>query len=56
MTPTPIVSRAPDEVDADTGVCAVCPHPMTSHDAISLRFCQATRAGSASRGCVCPSS
>ena len=39
--------------------CAVCPHPLSAHDAISLRFCRATagRADDATpRGCVCPSS
>jgi len=41
------------------GACAVCPHPLAAHDAISLRFCRATAGradGAATRGCVCPSS
>ena len=38
------------------GACAVCPHPLAAHDAISLRFCSATAALAATtRGCVCPS-
>jgi hypothetical protein len=38
------------------GACAVCPHPLAAHDAISLRFCRATESAAAtSRGCVCPS-
>ena len=36
--------------------CAVCPHPLAAHDAISLRFCHATQAAATTRGCVCPSS
>jgi hypothetical protein len=38
------------------GACAVCPHPLAAHDAISLRFCRATEAqATTNRGCVCPS-
>jgi hypothetical protein len=37
-------------------LCAVCPHPLAAHDAISLRFCHATQAAATTRGCVCPSS
>jgi hypothetical protein len=33
--------------------CDVCGHPMTSHDRISTRFCDATQAGALSRGCIC---
>lgn len=33
--------------------CAVCPHPREAHDRIGLRYCNATAAGSLSRGCVC---
>jgi hypothetical protein len=56
MTPAPIVSRTPDRVVDEAGACAVCPHPLATHDAISARFCQATQAAAATRGCVCPSS
>jgi hypothetical protein len=35
--------------------CAACPHALAAHDRISLRFCQATQASAATRGCVCPS-
>jgi hypothetical protein len=56
MTPAPSVSSAPDRtVVEETGACAVCPHPVASHDAISLRFCHATQAAAVTRGCVCPS-
>jgi hypothetical protein len=40
----------------EAGACAVCPHPLAAHDAISLRFCRASEAhASTTRGCVCPS-
>jgi hypothetical protein len=42
-------------VPLEAGACAVCPHPLSAHDAISLRFCRATEAqASTTRGCVCP--
>ncbi|WP_370964307.1 RGCVC family protein [Amycolatopsis sp. cg9] len=53
------------EIDVETGVavaeigdpavatCAVCPHPVESHDVIARRFCAATQAGISDRGCVC---
>jgi hypothetical protein len=53
MTPAPIVSRTADRTIVETGACAVCPHPLAAHDAISSRFCQATQAAAATRGCVC---
>ena len=33
--------------------CAVCPHPPKFHDRIAARYCAATVAAKASRGCVC---
>ena len=46
----------PDVGTDAAGSCAVCPHPLAAHDAISLRFCRATESqGAATRGCVCPS-
>jgi hypothetical protein len=56
MTPAPIAATAPDRTLAETGACAVCPHALAAHDAISLRFCHATQAAATTRGCVCPSS
>jgi hypothetical protein len=56
---TPSVSPAVVPADEVLAGCAVCPHPIAAHDAISLRFCRATeaRAGeNTTRGCVCPSS
>jgi hypothetical protein len=56
MTPAPIVLRTPGRVVDESGACAVCPHALATHDAISVRFCQATQAAATTRGCVCPSS
>ncbi|MEV7098606.1 RGCVC family protein [Amycolatopsis sp. NPDC051045] len=39
--------------DPAVAVCAVCPHPVESHDMIARRFCTATQAGTSDRGCVC---
>ena len=55
---SPAETLAVPEVTTDrpvqAGACAVCPHPLAAHDAISLRFCRATEARAATRGCVCP--
>ncbi|MGY2128905.1 RGCVC family protein [Blastococcus sp. SYSU DS0617] len=50
--PSPVLAVQAAPVDA----CGNCPHPLSAHDAISLRFCRATRAGDLPRGCACPSS
>ncbi len=42
-------TTAPVAADA----CDACPHPLSAHDAISLRFCRATVAIASSRACVC---
>ncbi|WP_214367450.1 RGCVC family protein [Pseudonocardia sp. H11422] len=39
--------------EATEVACLVCVHPWDAHDAISTRFCTATIAGAAARGCVC---
>jgi hypothetical protein len=39
--------------DPAVTACAVCPHPVESHDVIARRFCSATQAGAFHRGCVC---
>jgi hypothetical protein len=50
---TPPTLAGPEQAIA--AACAVCPHPIASHDTISLRFCTATEAQAATgRGCVCP--
>jgi hypothetical protein len=33
--------------------CTVCEHDLDAHDAISLRFCQASQARALTRGCIC---
>ena len=53
MTSTPVETTARPEVAE--GACEMCPHALSAHDAISLRFCRATEAqASTTRGCVCP--
>jgi hypothetical protein len=47
------VQPSPDTTPATDPACDVCPHPVTSHDAIGLRFCRATRNSAIDRGCVC---
>ena len=53
MTSTPVETTARPEVAE--GACEMCPHALSAHDAISLRFCSAARAAALTRGCVCPS-
>lgn len=40
--------------DVDPAACAVCAHRLTDHDAIGLRYCQATQAQALPRNCICP--
>ena len=57
MISAPPVPEAEDRSAAlAQTACGVCPHPLATHDAISLRFCRATQAQAATRGCVCRSS
>jgi hypothetical protein len=58
MSTTSVVPTAEPRADQAVTACAVCPHPLPAHDAISLRFCRATAAhgDATTRGCVCPSS
>ena len=56
MTVSP--STTAPSADAHAGVpeapgCPACPHPLSAHDRIGVRFCLATAAGSTGRGCVC---
>ena len=39
----------------DATACPACPHAVEDHDPIGLRFCRATAAGTAARGCICGS-
>jgi hypothetical protein len=40
-----------DEAAAD--LCPTCGHPLDSHDAISARWCAATKLGIGHRECIC---
>ena len=40
-----------DEVAAD--LCPTCKHLLDSHDAISVRWCAATKLGIGRRECIC---
>ena len=35
-------------------LCPTCNHPLVSHDAISTRWCAATKLGIGRRDCICP--
>jgi hypothetical protein len=34
-------------------LCRTCGHPLSAHDAISLRWCAASELGGANRACIC---
>jgi hypothetical protein len=54
-TVAPSQSSAVDtKPDAIPIGCDACGHPLASHDAISLRYCQATQAQALTRNCICP--
>jgi hypothetical protein len=49
-------SASPALVDIDvaaTDLCPTCKHPLASHDAISVRWCAATKLGIGDRECIC---
>ena len=59
-----VTAPSPTNTDraADTGTettadaekrCGACGHPLDGHDGISARYCAATIASGATRGCVC---
>jgi hypothetical protein len=48
---TPTAELRPQSAGDPT--CNACPHPTGEHDAIAARYCRATRASAADRGCVC---
>jgi len=37
-----------------TDLCPTCQHPLVLHDAISTRWCAATKLGIGRRDCICP--
>jgi hypothetical protein len=50
-------SASPALVDIDEAapdLCPTCEHPLVSHDAISARWCAATKLGIGRRKCICP--
>lgn len=53
-TARPVPEVAVGDEDRAVGMCETCPHPWSSHDRISIRFCTATMASGNSRGCACP--
>jgi hypothetical protein len=49
-------SASPALVDIDVvaaDLCSTCKHPLVLHDAISVRWCAATKLGIGRRGCIC---
>jgi hypothetical protein len=42
-----------DTDDAAADLCPTCEHPLVSHDAISARWCAATKLGIGRRQCIC---
>lgn len=38
---------------ATAEVCPTCQHPLVLHDALSSRWCAATRIGVGDRTCIC---
>ena len=50
-------SASPAFVDIDEAaedLCPTCEHRLGSHDAISARWCAATKLGIGRRECICP--
>ena len=50
-------SASPALVDiaaAAQELCPTCEHPLVSHDAISARWCAATKLEIGRRECICP--
>jgi hypothetical protein len=52
-SPGTIAGTQPADAVGAEERCPNCPHPLSAHDPIGLRFCRATAAGSSDRGCVC---
>ena len=53
LPPLATALPAPDAQAGDQPGCPACPHPLSAHDPIGVRFCRATAAASIERGCVC---
>jgi hypothetical protein len=53
-SPGAFPSTAPAHAVGEEERCPACPHPLTAHDPIGVRYCRATAAaGREGRGCVC---
>lgn len=49
------IAEVVDVVDESApAACSVCQHELSRHDAISLRFCQASESRALTRNCICP--
>jgi hypothetical protein len=47
-------SRALADIDVTAAdLCLTCKHPLIAHDAISARWCAATKLGIGRRECIC---
>ncbi|MBY3551822.1 RGCVC family protein [Modestobacter lapidis] len=58
MPTSPMTADRPATVPASAAAapapsCVACPHLRADHDAIGLRYCQATVTSALTRGCVC---
>lgn len=42
------------QTEADDRLCRSCGHRMQAHDSTAVRYCAATAASGAVRGCLCP--
>jgi hypothetical protein len=56
--PQTVVAAADKTADTNSDVitseqCSACKHAWDKHDALGVRYCTATTAGSLSRGCIC---
>jgi hypothetical protein len=51
--PTPAASAMATSGHEDRTDCMVCSHSPDAHDAIALRYCNATIAGALTRACIC---
>jgi hypothetical protein len=58
MTASPPVIRQQDPIETtvegqEEPRCVACSHELANHDAIGLRYCQATQAQALPRNCIC---
>lgn len=53
MAPTEATPAVVPALDVSALTCAACPHLRATHDKVDLRYCAATVASGAQRGCLC---